>query len=284
MLIAGVLVFNACKKASNDIPPATSTPVLATDINTTATENARAEQDFSDVFSASEDAIQTKGLNKIAQVSAIINGCATVSFDSGTTISPTQWPKKITIDFGTTGCIGNDLRTRKGKIHISLTDNYRKNGTVVTITLENYYVNDYHVEGTKTVNGKGSAGDANGNYYEYDITETGTITAPGATTSCTWNSTRTRKTYIDKNGAVTFYLISGTANGNNSNGKPYTITIASTNPLKIVPGCYWITQGSISIVPDNVVANTITLNYGDGTCDDNAVVTYLGKDYAVQLN
>ena len=280
VLAFSFVIFNACKKKITLDTPNTQQPALQSDAQTTADENTRAEQNFSDMFDASEAAISQKGMSKVGQASDILSGCANVSLDAGTTLDSTQWPKQITIDFGANNCKGDDLRERRGKIHVKLSNWYRKSGAVVTITPDNYYVNDYLVEGTKTVTNMGFTGDQLGNYYQYDISVSGKITSPAGKVS-TWASTRVRKTYINTLKSVLFYMISGNASGVHSNGKPYTLTINQS--LEVVPLCHWITQGSISIIPGNNVTNTITIDYGNGDCDDKATVTFLGQTSDYEL-
>ena len=65
------------------------------------------------------------------------------------------------------------------------------------------------------------------------------------------------------------YYISGSSNGINSNNRSYTITI--TDQLEKQMGCKWVKSGSMQIQPENL--NTRILDFGDGTCDNDAIVT-----------
>ncbi len=278
-LLGGLLIFNACAKKSGQLAPVTT---LDGDTKTSTDENARAEQNFNDIYSASESAITSQSMNKMANTSstcAVLGGCSTITLDSGG-LDMTKWPKKITIDFGSTNCMCNDLRNRRGKLHLKLTGPYRKNGSVLTITTDNYFVNDYQVDGIKTVTNTGSSSDALGNYYRFDLSVSGKIISPDGTKTTTWNSSRTRKTYVGALGIVNFWMISGTASGINSNGKAYSISIGT--PLKVSPTCYWITSGTLTITPAS--GNAITIDYGNGTCDNQATATYMGNTYNITLN
>ncbi|MBN8701574.1 MAG: hypothetical protein J0M08_00775 [Bacteroidetes bacterium] len=77
--------------------------------------------------------------------------CANVSI---TPSLPTVWPKKLTIDFGTTNCLCDDGKYRTGKIEarfndswVTPTSNGPKDSMVVTLT--NYHVNDTMLMGTR---------------------------------------------------------------------------------------------------------------------------------------
>lgn len=78
--------------------------------------------------------------------------CATVTvqLDAESTV---QVPKgTITIDFGTDGtCKDNRNNVRTGKIIITFNGRRFQPGSTVTVTLQNYTINDIAVEGTRTL-------------------------------------------------------------------------------------------------------------------------------------
>jgi hypothetical protein len=130
----------------------------------------------------------------------------------------------LTIDFGTIGCIGSYGRFRKGKIDAVFTGLWRDSLTIVTVTSIAYSVDNYKVEGTKTIENKGHV---NGN-LTYDVAVTnGKITAPDNTVF-TWNSniqykciTGESTTFLSHGLPVIFddvYLIRGNYNGVNRAG------------------------------------------------------------------
>lgn len=202
-----------------------------------------------------------------------VNGVLTF-FDS--TIFTAPFPRLITIDFGT-GCTGDDGRTRKGKIKISLTGKFWVVGTVITHTLENYYVNDHHVEGTRTV--------THTDTEIWQIVVSGAkITDPDGKT-VTWESTRTRTRVTD--GGTDFnifddvYSITGSATGTNRDGRNFTVNI--TTPLQL-QACSWIaeiTKGVVEIQPEDLKLRTI--DFGDGTCDNEGTVTVGNKTKTFKL-
>ena len=125
----------------------------------TSQDNAIAEMAFNDVQSVTENGMKENSLEKSSMsISSMYSNCATF------TLSPawpdSTFPKTLTIDFGTTNCTDNYGVNRRGKIIATATGKYRDAGTIITITPSNYYVNDYKIEGTKTVtnNGQNSYG------------------------------------------------------------------------------------------------------------------------------
>lgn len=205
------------------------------------------------------------------------------------TVSPawpdTTFPKTITVDFGT-GCTDITGKTRKGILTTVITGWFRTPGTVVTTTPTDYSVNDYAIDGIRTVTNDGYNADGN---LEYTVTITsGQITYPGGEVM-TWESTRVRE-WLE--GESTSYLtsgysgvtddvwsITGTASGVNSKGRNFTANI--TSPLIVRADCRWITQGSFEINPEGL--DTRAIDYGEGTCDGDAVVSIGEKTYNITI-
>jgi hypothetical protein len=196
------------------------------------------------------------------QLDALSN-CATITRD---TISN---PHLMTIDFGTTNCLCNDGKYRRGQILVSYTGSYFAQGAVKTITFNNFYRNDNKVEGTRTVKNLGI--DASGN-MAWSISAVNMKITRTNGNSHTWNSERTRTMIAGQNTNAWIddqYSITGSGNGVNANGVSYTANI--TTPLHRALSCHWIDSGVIAFTRSN--GSTRTINFGSGSCDDQAVVT-----------
>lgn len=204
------------------------------------------------------------------------------------------WPKTVTIDFGTEGCTGPFSTIRKGKIITVVTDRFRREGSTRTVTFENFSVNDFLIEGTKTTTNEGRNEDEN-MYFSIVLTS-GKVTTPEGQ-EITRNFTRTR-TWIEGELPPRFrwddiYLIEGEAIGINRFGKSYTRTII--DPLVVKTACMWITSGMVEIVNYDVTANAdgieidenskteIVLDYGAGECDDKATISVNGETKEITL-
>jgi hypothetical protein len=217
--------------------------------------------------------------------------CPTVYVDHNDSVF---WPKTVTIDFGTEGCTGPFGTVRKGKIITVVTGRLWKEGSSRTVTFDNFSVNDFLIEGTKTTTNEGRNGDEN-MYFSVVLTG-GNVTTPEGK-EITRNFTRTR-TWIEGELTPRFrwddiYLIEGEATGFNRFGKSYTRTII--DPLVVKPACLWITSGMVEIVnydatiTDGVVEldesskTEIVLDYGDGECDDKATISVNGETKEITL-
>ena len=132
---------------------------------------------------------------------------------------------------------------------MSYTGRYRDPGTVITITPQDYYVNDNHLQGTKTVTNMGT--DQNGHLY-YTVTVNGSLTAADGSWTATHQANRVR-TWIQGSDTPTLlddvYEITGSGSGVNRNGIAYTVNI--TNALRVAIGCPFITAGTAQVTPQD---------------------------------
>ncbi|MFC1733998.1 hypothetical protein ACFL6I_27155, partial [candidate division KSB1 bacterium] len=205
-------------------------------------------------------------------------GCATITITPFDTIS---WPKILIIDFGINNCLCNDGKYRRGKIVCTITGRYRDSLTVITDSLDNFYLNNYHIQGVKIVTNRGHNSNGYLN-YSVEVYNARIFTLTGV---IQWNSSRTREWVYGEytpwpNIWDDVYLITGSASGNNRFGNSFSIDIQS--PLRVEIGCKWIVSGTLQINP---IGNTFgVIDYGPGNCDDQAIITVNGKNYPFTLN
>lgn len=255
------ITFTACKK---DEEP---------DENTTAAQdNATAENVFADAFArVDEVAKDSSSLNRGNGPDS--TGCATITI----TPSDTTFPKTMTIDFGT-GCTDQNNVTRKGKIIAVFSGKYRTAGTTVSISFDNFYVNDTKIEGTKSITNNGR--NAGGNLSFTVKVEKAKIFADGKTIE--WESTRTNEWIAGENTpgiSDDVYSIDGGAKGVNREGHTFEADIIENLIKKI--GCRWIVDGKLELKPQGKQSRTI--DYGDGDCDNKATVTIGNKTFPITL-
>lgn len=235
---------------------------------TAASDNARAEDAFSDMLTEVDKAVDANGLRGMDDECAPV-----VTFD---TIAN---PHTITINFGTVNCTANNGRQRRGQIIVSYTGRYRDPGTVITITPQNYYVNDNHVEGTKTVTNLGENSDG---HLQFSVVVSGTLTAGNGSWTASHQANRTR-TWIEGEDTQSIlddvYLITGGGAGVNRNGNAYTVNII--NALRVKVGCPFITAGTVEVVPAN--KPTRTIDYGNGSCDGTISITVNGQTFTFTI-
>ncbi len=264
MMITVLFIFSSCKKTNNDKDFSASK------------DDAFAEATFDNVTSIADEAytLSTSGTYKSTEGRVFLSDCATVTLDT------TVFPRVLTIDFGDTNCLGNDGRYRRGKIIISFTGRYWHPGTIITTTFDEYYVNDNQVEGTKVVTNNGFNDSGNMNW---DIAVNGIITLADGGGTISWNAQRGRE-WIDGiqtpfNRWDDIYLITGQATGERANGIHWTRDI--TSPLRVELACRFIVSGTVEITPEGKPVRI--LDYGDGSCDNEATVTVNGNTYTIHL-
>jgi len=197
-----------------------------------------------------------------AQLDALSN-CATITND---TIAV---PHLLTIDFGSTNCLCNDGKYRRGQILVSYNSTYFAQGAVKTTTFNNYFRNDNKLEGTRSVTNLGLNADGN---MAWSISAVNMKITKTNGNMHTWNSERTRTMTAGANTSAWSddqYMITGSGSGVNANGVNYTASIMT--PLHRALSCHWIDSGVIAFTRSN--GSTRTINFGTGTCDDQATVT-----------
>jgi len=193
------------------------------------------------------------------------------------TLDTTSFPRTVTVDYGNTNCDCNDGKVRRGKIITTYTGPYLAQGTLITHTPENYYVNDVLIQGTKTVENMG-LNTTSQPYYQVEIN--GSATNPdGEVLNYTSSRIRTWvagfNTLFDRFDDE--YDITGTATGTFSNGGGYSSE--TTTPIRVKVGCGFPVSGILQITPVDRPVRTI--NYGDGSCDLTFTVTVNGYTFTI---
>jgi len=205
----------------------------------------------------------------------LLSPCAAIS------INTVSSPHQLIIDFGNTSCKCLDGKYRRGKILVSYTGLYKDSGSSHAISFDNYYVNNYKLEGTQIVVNNGHNKDGNIT-FSVDVNSTITDTSDN---KLIYTSTRTREWIA---GAGTsglsgwlddVYSITGTASGTSFNGTSYTAKI--TSPLIVALNCKWTESGKIDFKPTGSLTRTI--DFGNGGCDNKATVSIGGLSFDIFL-
>lgn len=241
--------------------------------NLSATEDmALAENLFSDSYKQVAGAGQATA-DSLKAYNDLLAGCGTLSITPFDTVT---WPKTVTLDFGNANCVGNDGRTRRGKIIGVFTNWFRSPGTVVTINFDDYFVNDHELLGTKTITNNGYN---NANHLTYTVSFPNCqIVKPNGAGTVLWSTTRVHEWMEGENTFTPYddvWNITGAANGTSAEDIDFSLNIVQE--LNVKYGCRWIRSGILDLNIEGI--NTISVNYGSGNCDANAVATYEGEDY-----
>jgi hypothetical protein len=272
ILAATLLTLTACMR--RDKTTNTTNPALtsADDNGGYASDAAKLETNSNDVISIA-DAAGNTGASNLRTAATTLGPCATVTNDTTVT------PHVLTINFGTSDCTCADGKNRRGEIIVTYTGRYKDSGSTHTITYHEYFVNDNHVGGSKTVtnNGTNTSGQV---YYTVTVNDSLTI---GSDSVITQTGSRTR-TWLDgystPERSDDKYLITGSTTVKRANDHTFTMNI--TTPLQVANDCPWIEAGVVAITGSSF-SGTRTLDYGTGDCDSEADLTIGSVTYHITL-
>ena len=265
LLAAGIFITSCRKNEDKDNDTAV------------AGDHSLAESAFNDVNNIADEAASGSLSSYLTpnntDEKAFFSACATITNDTTVT------PKMLTIDFGATNCLCSDGRNRRGKINVAYTGQYRDSASTHTITFTNYFVNDNQLTGTKTVtnNGHNAAG-----HLVYTIQVNGSVIKANGGGTVSWTSSRQRTWFAGESTPAwnaDSYYITGTGNGTSAAGNFFTANIVQA--LRRDMSCRNIVAGQLAITPNGKATRYI--NFGTGTCDNDATVTINGNVYNITL-
>lgn len=268
----GIMIISSCKKDQS---------LLEQNSVNLADDDAVTEAVFEDVFNSVDNAtISLDNSMKSGDTKSTLlssqDSCPAVTVEHP---SSGIWPKVINIDFGT-GCTGFYDNTRSGKIIIEVTGPRREQGSVRTVSFDNYYFNGVKVEGVKVFKNLGL--NANQNYVISVKLTGGKLTLPDDKTverefthEREWISGFSTNNIWDDE-----CLVTGTASGKNADGIAYANTII--NPLYWKRVCAFIVSGTVQIARQGY--EPFELDYGDGGCDNKATVSRGGESKEIALH
>lgn len=208
-----------------------------------------------------------------------ISSCATINTDS------ISMPRVTVINYGLTGCIGEDGVTRKGKVTITYDGDLLEAGTTVVTKFSHYYEDDNEVTGFDSLHNEGLNANGHINYTmasDYEV-----ILANNAGTekdvfigNYEWLNGESTETEDDDQFAFT----SGTSSITAVNGEMKIFSVTSPVVKNLTPGCsIHFIQGSMLVQQIGGPVDYV-VDYGDGTCDDIATATADGQTITVTLN
>jgi len=204
------------------------------------------------------------------------NDCVTVTHDEATGVT--------IIDFGEEGCVGRDGRLRIGKIIITKTGERRMVGWSRSLTFEDFSVDSIQIEGTRTITMIAGGG---GEDFVFQTTlVAGKITFPDGT-SVTRDASHIRTVSFDDEGEKNQATLSGSATGINKDALTYTNSIAESTPLLYTKNCrkegvFAPVSGILTI--DVEGESLLTIDFGDGTCDNLVIVTKDGVSTEIEVD
>jgi len=176
----------------------------------------------------------------------------------------------ITIDFGT-GCADAHGKTRKGMIVIHYSGKRFSPGSTITVTVQNFYKNDAHVEGTLTLTGLLPSTPDN---TKFQVVTSGKLIFPDGRQATREQST-THELFPDPKD---LWIVTGHSSGTNKNGKSYTMKITSelvySKTCELNSKVFIPVKGIKTLTVDH---KEIIIDYGDGSCDNTVTITVNGR-------
>ena len=284
--LTGAITFTGCKKESGVSNTVAEDPAETTATLEATTQDAEAEAQYDDVFNitASMNSSQVGedlGLgNNVSGLYPLGNAPDTVAQCFTVTVVPNiphVFPKTVTIDFGS-GCLGRDGKYRKGKIVSIYTNPMRVPGAKVSTTFVDYFVDSFKIEGTHITENTSF-----NNMQGWKVTViNGKITNTNTGKWKMWNSVK-NVLQIEGNGTPNFplddvYKITGGATASNSGGHTWSANIEE--PLIKKFTCRWIVKGTVRLNRDGRLA---LLDYGNGDCDNLAIIYINGVPHVIRL-
>ena len=180
---------------------------------------------------------------------------------------------KITIDFGT-GCTDARGKKWKGMIVVNYKGKRFMPGSVMVVTFLDFYKNDVKVEGKHTIT---NITPSQQDYPKFQIVNSGTMIFPDGRTA-TREQKLTREWKKGSTPAEDKWVTEGGSTGTNKNGKNYEMKINSSlicsRACEISNKVFIPVQGIKTLTVDSKV---ITIDYGDGSCDNTLTITVNGK-------
>ncbi|MFZ4785079.1 MAG: hypothetical protein ACOYLH_06335 [Flavobacteriales bacterium] len=248
LVFIGLVSLSACRKDKEE-------DLFDSDSLSNESISSMAEKSISD----EEDGMTLKSGTDGCGSNWPIATCAIVTEDSDT------YPKTITVDYGD-GCIDLHGRTKSGKIFIHLTDELINTNAIRTVTFDNYKINGVQIAGTRITTNTGT--NASGQPVFHRVVDV-TFTYEGASYQrdfdeiITWISGWDTPECNDNSISIS---------GSGSITRPSGVVVPRVilTPLTLQSGCGYITSGVLQI---QAPLGTFSINYGDGSCDDQASFT-----------
>ncbi len=257
-IVAGalsVLAIAGCKRAIND------DNYLANDDDRIgyATDANRIEFANNDVISLAD---QAGILYNAEYIRSSTSRCATVAVDT------VNQPHTLIIRFGDNDCLCADGRKRRGAIIVSYAGRYLQNGDVKTITFNNYHLDGNRLMGAIKMTRVDTAvtGDP---FYVVQVNDTMDVNPdPLQSKYLVWTGNLLRKWVggdktSDRNDD--YFSVAGNATLTRPNGHKFDFNIST--PLQFGTSCDFAQSGVVNVT--GYTGNRI-LNYGNGTCDNQA--------------
>lgn len=284
-----IFVLVSCKKEKSEITDRQQEESTIVSSEADAEADAIFNRVFDDVMGANDD-VGLSGTGVFygrTDTLTPVPHCFTVNIQHP---NNTPFPVVITIDFGVGGCIGPDGRVRRGIIRTEYTARLLNPGAMATTTFDGFYIDSIKVEGIcKITNIIATNTTPISRNFKVEVIDA-KLSKPSGN-YIMWNSTK----FINQvEGLATpfqpwddIFKIEGDSRGKVLKGSLLIAWESKINePLVKKFICRWIVKGKIRTVRQNSATNTpwaAGLDFGNGDCDDQAILTINGISHQITL-
>ena len=293
--IACVVILGACSKEKSD-----SADDQEVEVSMVSSESdAEAEMVFNGVFDDAMGVSDEVGMGGIGIFGRSAMGptggndqngrpdaCFTITV---THPNNTPFPVRVVIDFGNVPCMGPDGHTRRGRIVNEYTNRLTVPGAIATSTFQDFYFDSIRVQGTHKITNTSPITTPPSRQFTVQVINA-KLTRPNGN-YIEWNSNKT-VTQIEGLNTPDFprddvFQIIGNSHGRATRG---TLLVGweshVVEPLIKKFLCRWIVRGTVRTVRGNSTSNNqwvALLNFGNGHCDNQAVITINGVSHQITL-
>ncbi len=255
------LIVVSCSKENNT--NSSATPITSEEV----ASNLKIDNIADDVLQIAESqSNETEAGRSTAGVESFLSNCVA---GITTTQSGSTWTR--TVDFGDVNCSLYNGNMVRGKIIITFTNDFTAATRTISYAFENFYHNDRHVEGNRTV----VKTILPNHHPQATISLDMTLTTPeGAVYHRTGQRVREFTEGYNTPNILSDNVFSVSGNWSTvfPNGNTGTATISS--PVIIKWSCeHPLVSGVINYARNN---HTAVLDYGNGDCDNHATITING--------
>ena len=265
------ITFMACQDEETNAT--LGTDFIAADLESESTTNY-VDEDVSDIVEAGIEAVPSGSNGRVELgVRGQILKCAEVEHD---TIN-----KIITIEYDSLSDCQNPFgHTRHGKMIITYNDRRYVPGAFRSVTFENFSIDDVKVEGTRTITNISESLEDNLTFNV--VVEGGKLTFADETTI--ERTVDHIRTWMRANNPINDEAtLEGSASGKRRDGTSYSVEIIE--PLLFKRECRPAAALPVSGIKEITWDDSVmTVDFGDGTCDNLVDVTMDGVTETIEVN
>ncbi len=251
-----VLLFSSCEKWRNNREFITTI------------DNEVAASTYTDLFGLALRQVYDYG-DDLTGNGSIPDDCYTVSIGS-------TFPKTVMLDFGTENCDGLYEITRRGILRITYSDPFNTVGATATVVPDNFYVDNFLVEGNLVLTVQGI------DQFAFKVVEA-TVTSSTTDDVVLWNADwllQRSDAGISPFPVDDVYSITGTTSGTNREGNTFNAEIKET--LEKATNCRWPILGEYKLSIEDLKDRNV--KFGNEACDNFVKVTRNGKKKENEVN